>query len=73
MHSRYQISKLPYFMVFANGTRVTEFTCNLTTVKRLRAAIEQARNVGQWAEDPSSPVQAGGTGDSSDSPADAAA
>lgn len=67
LHSRYQISKLPYFMVFANCKLVTEFTCNLTTVKRLRTAIEQARNIGEWADDAGNPGQDGGAAHSSDS------
>jgi len=35
------LSRLPYFQFYRAGRLVTEFTCNLTTIDVLRAALSQ--------------------------------
>ena len=41
--ARWNVTSLPYFLVFNRGSLQREFSCNLTTVHKLRAALVSAR------------------------------
>jgi hypothetical protein len=39
----WNVTSLPYFVVFYNGSLSSEFTCNLATIDRLRSMLANAR------------------------------